>query len=154
MDRPERTTKGRLGVHVLNEPEPEVLKHLRALLLPRIHLTVGSRLPRPAKFRILVAGVPTTEQVAASPKLDALIIPWSGLPKSTRALMLNRPHIAVHNLHHNAGPAAELAVALLHAAAKFIVPMDRSLRAGDWSLRYRPNLSIRLEGRCFRVRLH
>jgi phosphoglycerate dehydrogenase-like enzyme len=148
MGRPEPTTKAQLGVHLLNEPEPAVLEHLRASLLPSIHLTVGSQLPQPAQFRILVAGMPPIEQVTASPELDTLIIPWSGLPKATRALMLDRPHIAVHNLHYNAGPAAELAVALLLAAAKFVVPTDRSLRAGDWSPRYRPNPSIRLEGRC------
>jgi phosphoglycerate dehydrogenase-like enzyme len=42
---------------------------------------------------------------------------------------------------------AEHALALLLAAAKIIVPMDRALRAHDWRPRYEPNPSILLEGR-------
>jgi phosphoglycerate dehydrogenase-like enzyme len=57
------------------------------------------------------------------------------------------PAVAVHNLHHNAGPVAEHAVALLLAAAKFIVPMDRSLRANDWTVRYQSSPSVILEGK-------
>jgi phosphoglycerate dehydrogenase-like enzyme len=61
--------------------------------------------------------------------------------------MLGFPHISVHNLHHNALPVAEHAIALLLAAAKMIIPMDRSLRAHDWTLRYQPNPSILLDGK-------
>jgi phosphoglycerate dehydrogenase-like enzyme len=59
--------------------------------------------------------------------------------------MLRYPNITVHNLHHNAAPVAELAFTLLLAAAKFIVPLDRSLRANDWTPRYRPNPSVLLK---------
>jgi phosphoglycerate dehydrogenase-like enzyme len=61
--------------------------------------------------------------------------------------MLGFPKIAVHNLHYNALPVAEHAIALLLAAAKVIVPMDRSLRAGDWSPRYQRQPSLMLAGR-------
>ncbi len=137
-----------LLVHVVAEPQPRALRPLCALLQPGVRLTVGDEPDGSSHFRILVAGVPTSEQLEASPELRVLIIPWSGLPQVTRTLMLKRPQVAVHNLHHNAGPAAELAVALLLAAAKFIVPMDRSLRAGDWMPRYRPSPAILLNGRC------
>jgi phosphoglycerate dehydrogenase-like enzyme len=61
--------------------------------------------------------------------------------------MLEFQHVTVHNLHHNALPVAEQAIALLLAAAKFVVPMDRSLRSGDWRPRYDPNPSLLLADR-------
>jgi phosphoglycerate dehydrogenase-like enzyme len=135
-----------LSVHLLFEIEPENLDHLRQLLDPQIDLSVGKDMPPNPDFSVLVAGVPRDGEISASPSLRTLIIPWSGLPRATRELMLRRPGVAVHNIHHNAGAAAELAVALLLAAAKFIVPMDRSLRSFDWSPRYRPNPSVELQG--------
>jgi len=96
---------------------------------------------------ILVAGRPDAEQLDASARLHTLIIPWAGLPPSTRELLLERPHLAVHNLHHNAAPAAELALSLLLAAAKGVVPLDRDLRRGDWTGRYESYPSLLLEGR-------
>jgi phosphoglycerate dehydrogenase-like enzyme len=83
----------------------------------------------------------------AGANLKALIIPWAGLPESTRDLARDFPHIAVHNLHHNATSVAEMTAALMLAAAKFIVPMDRSLRAHDWTPRYEDNPAIQLHGR-------
>jgi phosphoglycerate dehydrogenase-like enzyme len=50
--------------------------------------------------------------------------------------MAQFPQISVHNLHHNTVAVAESALALLLAAAKKIMPSDRSLRANDWSPRY------------------
>jgi phosphoglycerate dehydrogenase-like enzyme len=85
--------------------------------------------------------------MAASPALQTLIIPFAGLPQETRALMLDFPHIAVHNLHHNAVAAAEMAITLMLAAAKFIVPVDRALRQHDWRPRYRPNPAVVLGGK-------
>jgi phosphoglycerate dehydrogenase-like enzyme len=78
--------------------------------------------------------------------LRALIIPWAGLPEPTRTLMADFPHVAVHNLHYNSGPVAEMALALLLAAARRLVPADRALRAGDWTPRYAPSDSPLLAG--------
>jgi phosphoglycerate dehydrogenase-like enzyme len=61
--------------------------------------------------------------------------------------MLEFPGITVHNLHHNAQPVAELVMALLLAAAKGIVPLDRSLRADDWTPRYQPSRTLLLSGK-------
>ena len=108
--------------------------------------TTGSDLPQPADYHILIAGRPTRAHIEASPNLQTLVIPWAGIPESTRALMLGFPEIAVHNLHHNAGPVAELVVALLLAAAKGIVALDRSLRAHDWTPRYQPSPAPLLAG--------
>jgi phosphoglycerate dehydrogenase-like enzyme len=138
----------RLAVHYLRPPYSEAdLTDLRSQLHADVDLTVGPSVPAPAGLQILIAGRPQREQITASPNLRALIIPWAGLPETTRQLMLEFPHIAVHNLHHNALPVAEHALALLLAAAKFVVPMDRSLRSGDWTPRYQPNPSILLHGR-------
>jgi phosphoglycerate dehydrogenase-like enzyme len=138
----------KLSVHLLRQPDPAALAHLRSNLDAEVHLTFGSDLPVPAEYHILVAGRPQREHLTASPNLRALIIPWAGLPEVTRELMLDFPHIAVHNLHHNAVPVAEMAITLMLAAAKFIVPMDRALRTHDWTPRYhRPSPTILLEGK-------
>jgi phosphoglycerate dehydrogenase-like enzyme len=136
-----------LQVHFPGEPGADSLAHLRERLAPGVRLTVGKEPPDPAEYEVLVAGRPTGEQLAASPRLRALIIPWAGLPESTREAMRELPAVAVHNLHHNAAPTAEMAAALLLAAAKRIVPLDRSLRAHDWSPRYESTPSLLLEGR-------
>jgi phosphoglycerate dehydrogenase-like enzyme len=104
-------------------------------------------LPAPATYHILVAGRPQREHLIASPNLQALVVPWAGLPEATRQLMTEFPHIAVHNLHHNALPVAELALALLLAAAKSIVPTDRALRSHNWTPRYEPSPAVLLEGK-------
>jgi phosphoglycerate dehydrogenase-like enzyme len=101
-----------------------------------------------AGFSTLVDGVPTPARLAASPALETLIIPWAGLPLRTRDLLRSlRPGLRVHNLHHNAGPTAEMAIALFLAAAKGIVPRDAELRRGDWSNRERMELALGASGR-------
>jgi phosphoglycerate dehydrogenase-like enzyme len=137
----------RLSVHMLRSRDETVLNQLRDKLHPDITLTTGPDLPVPAEYDILVAGRPAREHITASPNLHTLILPWSGLPESSRQLMLEFPQIAVHNLHHNAQPVAELALALLLAAAKFLIPMDRALRSHDWTPRYEPSPALLLAGR-------
>jgi phosphoglycerate dehydrogenase-like enzyme len=127
--------------------DPALAADLRTQLHPDLHLTTGLELPTPAEYHILVTGRPRREHLTASPNLHSLIIPWAGLSQSAHQLMLDFPRISVHNLHHNALPVAEHAVALLLAAAKFIVPADRALRNHDWRPRYRPSPSILLAGR-------
>lgn len=136
-----------LHVHLHTEPDAEGRVYLRDLLDADVQLTFGPDAPKPAEYEILVAGRPTRAEITASPHLQTLIIPWAGLPTSTRDLMRDFPHIAVHNLHHNAVAAAEMALAMLLAAAKFLVPMDRALRRADWRPRYGPNPAVRLDGK-------
>jgi len=137
---------GAFSVHMLNEPESWALEHLRAHLAPGIRLTTGREIPDRADYEVLVAGRLEEAHLDASPRLHTLLIPWAGLPETTRGLMRERPAVAVHNLHHNAAPTAEMAAALLLGAAKFLVPMDRALRTGDWSRRYDPHPAVLLEG--------
>ena len=126
----------KLAVHILQPFDTEALAHLTSLLAPGVQITQGPDFPAQAAFHILVAGRPQRKHIIASPSLRALVIPWAGLPETTRTLMRDYPHIAVHNLHYNAIPTAEMAVSLLLAAAKRILPMDRALRENDWTPRY------------------
>ncbi len=135
-----------MRVHMLSEPEAPFRAHLETQLRG-VEITYGKTPPDPAEFAVLIAGRPSDELLDASPQLEILLIPYAGLPKATRAQVRARPHLRVHNIHHNAGPAAELAMALLLSASKFIVPMDRSLRRGDWTPRYEPNPSVLLAGK-------
>ncbi|MEJ2734406.1 MAG: 2-hydroxyacid dehydrogenase [Anaerolineae bacterium] len=138
----------RMSVHLVQPRyDTESLQLLRSQLHADIDLTTGPNPPDPAHYQILVAGRPQREHIIASPNLQALVIPWAGLPEPTRRLMLDFPHIAVHNLHHNALPVAEHAIALLLAAMKLIVPMDRSLRSHDWSPRYQHKPSLLVSGK-------
>ena len=117
---------------------------LSPLVRGEITLTHGPDVP--ATTQILVGGLPTREQLEL-PHLTSLVIPWVGLPAQTRDLLEDFPHLHVHNLHHNAPMVAELAVALLMAAAKFVVPFDRTLRRGDWGPRYEDTPSVLLSGK-------
>jgi phosphoglycerate dehydrogenase-like enzyme len=79
--------------------------------------------------------------------LGTIIVPWAGIPGKTRSLLLDFPDIALHNLHYNAVPVAELALALLMAVAKKVIPFDQSLRAGDWNQRFLPSDVLLLAGK-------
>jgi phosphoglycerate dehydrogenase-like enzyme len=129
-------------LNVLSPTEQLDLNELYASLDPGIQVTTGPTLPEPASFDILISGQPTLAQLQASPTLTALIVPFAGLPEETAALLLDPAnglgHVAVYNLHHNSVQTAEMALALLLAAARLIVPNDQALRRGDWTLRYEP----------------
>ena len=131
-----------LAVHVIELPYQTSPADFQALLSPEIVLTWGEAVKEDCE--ILVAGRPSEEQLLASSKLRALVIPWAGVPQATRTLVADFPHLGVHNLHYNALPVAELAVTLLLTAAKRILPMDRALRAHDWTPRYQRDLSLLL----------
>ena len=135
-----------LRVHMPHEPDAAARAALAGALDPSVEVTFGE-LPSPARFEVLVAGVPDEALLDASPDLRAVVIPWAGLPVSTRERLMARAGLDVYNLHHNAPAAAEFAIALLLAAAKHLVPVDRALRAGDWSARYAPLASLALAGR-------
>jgi len=137
---------GELSVHLLHRPGADSLEHLCSRLDVGVHVSFG---PDPVALpdcHVLVAGRPHREHLASSPRLRALIIPWAGLPETTRDLMRGFPRVAVYNLHHNAAPVAEMALALLLAAAKSIIPTDRLLRLGDWSPRYQTERPALLAG--------
>ncbi len=124
----------KVHVHILRRPEDPSLAILKNALDGTIHLTFGEEVPDGVE--VLVAGRPARAQIDASAALHTVVVPWAGIPEGTRALLLERPNLALHNLHFPAVPVAESALALLLAAAKHIVPADRALRRGDWTVRY------------------
>jgi len=118
------------------------------LLDRAVALTTGNPGNSPGPdTEVLIGGRPTRNHLEACPNLRVLIIPYAGVPEKTRELLLDFPWISVHNLHHNAAAAAELATALLLAAGKRIVPADRSLRGGDWSIRYADAGDVQFAGK-------
>lgn len=128
---------------MLKPPEARFLERLASL--PRFQWSSGSSIPPGAE--VLVGGRPSREQLKAAP-WKALVIPYAGLPRPSRELLLEvAPELPVYNQHHNAEAVAESALALLFALAKRVVPMDAALRAGDWRPRYAPDPSVRLAGR-------
>ncbi len=137
-----------MNVHLSYPPAAEDLTYLESIVEEGISLTVGEISQADPGTRILVSGRPTKEELAVLPDLETLIVPWIGIPPDTLALVREFPGLSLHNLHHNAAPAAEMAVALLLAAAKQILPFDHALREGDWTLRYqKPPETVLLAGK-------
>ncbi|MBN2386688.1 MAG: hypothetical protein JXB85_06670 [Anaerolineales bacterium] len=134
-----------LFVHLLQKPDDQALQLLQGDLSVDVRLSFGPQIPEATE--ILVAGRPSRAQISAGTNLRALIIPFAGVPGSTRAMIGEFPHIQVHNLHHNAAPTAELAIALLLTAAKFLLPCDAALRRQDWRPRYDPPPAVTLDGK-------
>jgi phosphoglycerate dehydrogenase-like enzyme len=97
-------------------------------------------------YNVLVSGRPDADLITGSACLTHLLLPWAGLPRLTRLLMMDHPDISVHNIHHNADSVAELALGLMIAAARLIIPADRELRKGDWSWRYRQEGRLIING--------
>jgi len=121
------------------DERPAFLDALRARLPAGVALVDGDA-------EILVKGVPEEQDFAARPSLRAVVIPYAGVPPRTRERVAAREGITLHNLHHNAAPTAEMALALLLATAKSVVPFDRALRANDWRGRYAASDELLLDG--------
>ena len=136
-----------LKVHYSIDPEVKALEVLQAKLIAGIRLSVGLEIPPQPDFQVLINGTPKQGHLTSSPHLNSLIIPYAGVPESTRIILTDFPHLKVYNLHHNAAPTAEMAIALLMAAAKFLVPIDRDFREHNWAPRYETNPSLLLEGK-------
>ena len=102
----------------------------------RLVITSSAGTPDAADYHILITGFPTEAQMTASPNLRAVVVPFAGVPALTCKLLARFPQVSLHNLHYNVVPTAEMALTLLLAAAKFVVPIDRELRDGDWRSRY------------------
>jgi len=136
-----------LHVHVKRTFSKEVERQFRSALDERVILTVGEEIPSKREVHILVAGRPEREILASMDQLERVIIPWAGVSRTTRELLLDFPHLQLHNLHHNAVPTAETALALMFAISKSIVPLDQALRKGDWRPRYDGGHSLLLDGK-------
>lgn len=100
------------------------------------------------KTRWLVNGSPSS--LDGMPLLEGVIIPWAGVPRKTLELARERD-VGLYNLHHNAHATAEMALALLFAAARGLSALDRRLREGDWSDRTGVRNGVQLHGKTVAV---
>jgi phosphoglycerate dehydrogenase-like enzyme len=130
-------------VYYPSPPGNEVLEDLRRAVPEGVEILSGEQ---PDAYDVIIEGRPAAENLEAQ-GLKAVIVPFAGVPESTLALLRERPALSLHNLHHNAAETAEMGMALLMAAAKRIVPCDRLLRLNDWTPRYMPSQSVRLDGK-------
>lgn len=135
-----------LRVHCLHEFGDAAHDDLRARLGDEVVVTFGPEIRGAESVDVLIAGRPAREQLVACTRLRAVVVPWAGVGAGTLQLLAELPGVALHNLHHNAGPTAEHALALLLAAAKRVVPSDRRMRAHDWKDRGRGQPAVYLEG--------
>ncbi len=105
---------------------------------PEWRFTDGDDPPSDAAYEVLVRGRPSRDLVACSERLHTLVVPFAGVPPSTAALLAEFPQVQIRTLHYNAGPTAELALGLVLAAARALIPADRAMRQGDWTPRFIP----------------
>jgi phosphoglycerate dehydrogenase-like enzyme len=131
-------------VHLPERPEEELAELLERLARPA-EISYGPE-PNP-HAEVLIHGRPPADLLNAMPAIHSLVIPFAGVPAATRDAMLPHKDIQVYNLHHNAAPTAEKAIALMMAAAKGTVGLDQRLRKGDWSSRYASSTAVCLEGK-------
>jgi phosphoglycerate dehydrogenase-like enzyme len=136
-----------MKVHLLYKPDPEQMVWLKSTLNPEIKISTGKIQQVQHQTKVLVAGRPTIKELDSLPDLEILIIPWSGVPEETQLVLKQFPELRIYNLHHNAGSTAEMAIGLLIAVAKQIVPCDQGLRQGNWLPRYQKKNSILLAGK-------
>lgn len=136
-----------LNVHIPPSDLTKRADQLRALVPPNVRITVAPDDAQPADCHILVHGTAKAEWLDASPTLRAVIVPYAGVSLEMQQLLQQYPNVDLHNLHYNDVATAEFALALMFSAAKFVVPLDRLLRLGDWRQRYTGAPSLLLSGR-------
>jgi len=136
-----------LYAHLTFPAAANFIDYLHDQLQPGVDVTFGIEIPQPATYHILIHGRPSSEMLTASPNLHTVVIPFAGLPTVTRDRLQEMPHIKVHNLHHNNSTTAEMALSMMFAAAKRLLPTDQIFRQHDWRPRYDPMPAQLLEGK-------
>ncbi len=122
-----------LHVHYENASENQLAKLIRPLLDDTIRFTIGTSEPTRLDCHVYVGGnLDHPETFDQRPNLTHVVLPWVGVSTHTQALVAARPHLSLHNLHHNALATAETAIALLFAAAQKTLKNDQLMRQGIW----------------------
>ncbi len=134
-----------LHVHLADPAEPDVTRALARALSAAVTLTTGPVIA--PETEVLVTPEPTAAQLAAALHLRAVVVPYTGISRTAREVMLAHPHLSLHNSRWPAIPTAEGALTLLLAATKFVLPADRAFRRHEWMMRYAPSPSILLHGK-------
>jgi phosphoglycerate dehydrogenase-like enzyme len=122
--------------HLVFPLAADIAAYLRAALDENIHLTIEDETPPPANLRALVSGRPSADQLRSYPGLELLLIPFAGLPAVTREVLSDFPGLPVYSVHHNTEATAEMALTLMMACARNIIPAHNTFRHNDWSPRY------------------
>jgi phosphoglycerate dehydrogenase-like enzyme len=130
---------GEVRIHVSEELAGEERR-----VFDGLKVSFGAEIP--GDVEVLVNGVVSEDDVSEFGELRAVIVPWAGVPKSTREAGLAKG-FAVYNLHHNSGATSQTAVALMLAVTRDIVGMDAEFRAGSWRARYEGADTMTLEGK-------
>jgi len=133
-------------VHLLSLNTTLPLEELTNRLDPGIQVSRGE-IDQPETVNVLVGGWPQHAHLEMCPNLRAVIVPFAGAPRETVELLRNYPRVTLHSIHYNVAPTAEMAIALLLAAAKLVVPMDQELRRFDWRSRYGVTNAAVLDGK-------
>ena len=136
-----------LRVHFIDPIPAPVATHLRQHIRADLEITTGPEPPVPADYQVLFGLALTEPLLTASPQIEAVVIPYAGIPSHVLTLMGKFPDIRLYNLHHNAGQVAEMAIALMLCCAKSLLPADRALRQGDWRYRYLADPGSCVEGK-------
>ncbi len=133
-----------MRVHGAGGWAPEAQETLRRRTRRFASWTFGDE--PPADAEVWVGSGFTAEHAARLPRLRAVVVPWAGPSRELVEQVRRVPGLTLHNLHHNADATAEMAVALLMAVAKSVVPRDRAMRQGDWGGRGRASSALLLHG--------
>ncbi|MBN2830462.1 MAG: hypothetical protein JXR56_09105 [Candidatus Cloacimonetes bacterium] len=129
-------------MHYYKESNQEYQDMVSKQLGADYRFTVSKELP--TDIDVLILAYPTTQQLDSCPNLKYLLIPFVGIPRQTRDLMLSYPHIKVLNIHHNARVVAEMVTGYIFALSKHIAVADQSFRNYNWAFRYGSNPSFLL----------
>jgi phosphoglycerate dehydrogenase-like enzyme len=121
-----------LNVYFPTLPMPNTLDELRPLVPAAVQLFAGPDDEQPLDTDVIVSGTVTDEQLARSPHVRAVIVPFAGVPFATQTLLRQHPGVTLHNLHFNSISTAEMALALLLAASKHVAELDHRIRQGNW----------------------
>lgn len=135
-----------LKVYFYPTPTPPHLDILQAHLHDGIDVIYSEEIPNPPDYDVLIKAFPTQADLEASPNLRHVIVPYAGPVAEVQDLLRQHPHLSLHNLPYNTAPTAEMGLALMFAAAKFIIPADRKLRQNDWTIRYSDRPQLVLQG--------
>jgi len=127
-----------LAIHLKGEWPESSLDSLKELCGSGFSFSSGD-LTHVQCCQVLVSGLVTGEDIEKCPGLQTVLVPYAGIPESTGKALSEYPEIKLESIHHNAAATAEMAVALMLAASKLLIPADRALRSSDWSPRYRPD---------------
>lgn len=101
----------------------------------------------PDETTVIVDGRPSAETLDALRNLEAVIVPFAGIPVETLEAVRARRGLALYNLHHNAAATAEKAIELLMAVAKGTLRNDARLRQNDWGGRYETPTGVSIAGK-------